>query len=46
MPKTKDSGFLLDDSDLSPYKVNKSVCEENPANNNEDQKDDKSKRGS
>lgn len=46
MPKTKDGGFLLDDSGLNPYAADGLVSEENPANDNKDQKDDKSKRGS
>lgn len=46
MPKTKDGGFLLDDSGQNPYAADGLDSEENPSNGNKDQKDDKSKRGS
>lgn len=37
MPKTDDGGFLLDDSELEPYKVDKSKKDTKESNESEKQ---------
>jgi hypothetical protein len=41
MSKTKDGGFLLDDSELSPYKADGMGLEEDSTDESKDLEDDK-----